>query len=167
MITIINGSIATGKTTTASELNERWEQSVMLDGDYLGAVNPFEIYDKRRIEYLYETMAHLIAFHLKHGYEHFIINYVFESNEELDLLVDKLETLEQTIRCFWLVCSEEKQEERIIKRNTNQVEWELVRAKELNKILFQADKNGFIGKQIQSDGTVKEVAELITRLIRN
>jgi hypothetical protein len=51
-------------------------------------VNPFEIYDKRRIKYLYETMAHLITFHLKHGYEHFIINYVFESNKGLDLLVD-------------------------------------------------------------------------------
>jgi hypothetical protein len=88
MITIINGSIATGKSTTAWKLNERWEKSVMLDGDYLGAVNPFEIYDKRRIKYLYETMAHLITFHLKHGYEHFIINYVFESNKGLDLLVD-------------------------------------------------------------------------------
>src|SRR5512133_2808986 len=44
MIVIINGPLGVGKTSISWALLERFERAVMLDGDYLGAVQPFEIY---------------------------------------------------------------------------------------------------------------------------
>src|SRR3972149_1562590 len=59
MIVIINGALGVGKTETAWKLLEHFERAVMLDGDTIGAVQPFEIYDEQRIEYLYQTLRQL------------------------------------------------------------------------------------------------------------
>ncbi len=83
MIIIINGSVGVGKSSTSWELAARFDQSFMLDGDYIGAVHPFEIYDLARINYLYQTLSHLIQFHQSHGYKNFVINYVFEEALQL------------------------------------------------------------------------------------
>ena len=75
MIVIINGPCGIGKTSVAWELNAQFERAVMLDGDYIGAVHPFEIYDDARITYLYRTLHHLIAYHVEQGdYHNFVIN---------------------------------------------------------------------------------------------
>jgi GrpB-like predicted nucleotidyltransferase (UPF0157 family) len=63
MIVIVNGPCGIGKTSVAWGLNARFDRAVMLDGDY-GAVHPFEIYDKARVAYLFETIHHLIVFHI-------------------------------------------------------------------------------------------------------
>lgn len=78
MIVILNGSVGVGKTSVSCALNESLDRSVMLDGDYLGAVRPFEIYDDARVAYLYKTVVHLLEFHQAHGYTNFVINYVLE-----------------------------------------------------------------------------------------
>ena len=83
MIVIINGPLGIGKTETSWKLLEMFEQGVMLDGDFVGAVHPFEIYDQERIDYLYQTLHHLVAFHIQNGYRNFVVNYVFESPETL------------------------------------------------------------------------------------
>ena len=44
MIVILNGSVGVGKTATSWKLHEKFDKSVMLDGDFIGAVHPFEIY---------------------------------------------------------------------------------------------------------------------------
>ena len=75
MIVIINGPCGIGKTSVAWELNAQFERAVMLDGDCIGAVRPFEIYDDARITYLYRTLHHLIAYHVEQGdYHNFVIN---------------------------------------------------------------------------------------------
>jgi 2-phosphoglycerate kinase len=43
VIVILNGSVGVGKTSVSWTLNESFDRSVMLDGDYLGAVHPFAI----------------------------------------------------------------------------------------------------------------------------
>ena len=48
MIVILNGSVGVGKTSVSWALNESLGRLVMLDGDYLGAVHPFAIYDEAR-----------------------------------------------------------------------------------------------------------------------
>ena len=78
MIIIINGSLGVGKSSVAEELHWKFEKSVYLDGDSLGAVHPFEIYDEARLDQLYRTLELLVGFHQKNGYDHFVINYVFE-----------------------------------------------------------------------------------------
>jgi tRNA A37 N6-isopentenylltransferase MiaA len=83
MIVIINGPCGVGKTEVSWNLVERFPEGVMLDGDHIGAVHPFEIYDQQRIAYLYQTIRHLVAFHIEHGYTNFVVNYVFETPESL------------------------------------------------------------------------------------
>lgn len=162
MIIIINGSIGVGKTSVSWALNQQLDQSVMLDGDYLGAVHPFEIYDKKRTAYLYRTLAHLIQFHLENGYQDFIINYVFEQAEELQRLLDALAPLNQNIHCFWLSCTLEEQQERIRKRNNDQMPWELERAVELSGILHAASQTGFIGRKVETmDKNCEQIANEI------
>ena len=163
MIIILNGSVGVGKTTTAWALSQSFDKSVMLDGDYIGAVHPFEIYDDVRVAYLYKTLVHLIGFHQAHGYENFVINYVFESPELLAALTGLLERLDSRTYIFWLTCAPEEQRERILRRNTEQVTWELGRFTELNTILEAASHYGNIGTQL--DTTNKSVAEIVT-LIR-
>lgn len=166
MIIIINGSIGVGKTSVSWALNQQVDQSVMLDGDFIGAVNPFEIYDKKRTAYLYRTFAHLIHFHLQNGYRDFIINYVFEQEEELQALLDTLAALGQNIHSFWLNCTLKEQQGRIRKRNNDQMQWELERAVELSGILHAASQTGFIGRNVETtDKNCVQIAAEILSLI--
>lgn len=73
MIIIINGSLGVGKSSVAEAIHYKFDKSVNLDGDYIGDVNPFEIYDDARIDHLYRTLAYLIAFHQENGYANFVI----------------------------------------------------------------------------------------------
>ncbi len=167
MIIIINGSVGSGKSTVSEELAVLFEKSVMLDGDYIGLIHPFEIYDDARIEYLYKTLLLLVEFHHSNGYTDFVINYVFESPESLGNLTSRLKTIIPEIHCFWLTCSEAEQKKRILKRERQEAEWELKRFSELNAIQEKAAEKGFIGERIQTDGLdCTEVAALIMGRIK-
>jgi len=65
MIIIINGSLGVGKSSVADQLHYMFNRSVHLDGDHIGDVHPFKIYDETRINHLYLTMELLIGFHQK------------------------------------------------------------------------------------------------------
>lgn len=151
MIVLINGSVGSGKSTVAYSLQQKFTRSVMLDGDCIGAVHPFEIYDDSRIEYLYDTLLHLIKFHKSNGYQDFVINYVFETPHSLQSLVNRLETVDPQVCCYRITCSAEEQKRRITTRNRDQLDWELHRFIELNAVLEKAAKTGFIGKKIVTD----------------
>lgn len=167
MIIIINGSVGVGKTSVSWELQEKFNKSIMLDGDYIGAVHPFKIYDDARIEYLYDTLYHLAKFHNSNGYNNFVINYVFESGDSLKSLIKRLENITSEIYCFWLTCSNMKQKKRIYDRNTNQVDWEYKRFVELNNIQIKASIDGFIGNRIETDErNIKEITEIIWEKIK-
>ncbi|HOU39445.1 MAG TPA: AAA family ATPase [Treponemataceae bacterium] len=152
MIIILNGSVGSGKSTVSEELQVLFDKSVMLDGDYIGLIHPFEIYDDARIEYLYKTLLLLVEFHHSNGYNDFVINYVFESPESLKNLTNRLVTIIPEIHCFWLTCSEAEQKKRIQKRRRHDTEWELKRFSKLNAIQQRASEEGFIGERIQTDG---------------
>ena len=158
MIIIINGSMGVGKSETSWQLIELFEKAIMLDGDHIGAVHPFEIYNEQRIEYLHKTLLHLIKFHQEHGYKHFVINYVFEDSTQLSTLKDSLYTLENDIKSYWLTCEETEHTKRIVGRNNN-LEAEMKRYLELNKILRKSSLSGGIGEEINTSNlTAKEVA---------
>jgi len=162
MIIIINGSVGVGKTAVSWKINRLLYHSVMLDGDYLGAVIPFDLHSHERIIHLYKTIACLVKFHLKSDFRHFVINYVFESEEQLNLLKGELERFDETIYCCLLYCEEEVQKQRIEKRNNKQLDWELQRALELNHILNTAGELGFIGEKLNTTNlTTDEVATVI------
>ncbi|MEO1625325.1 MAG: AAA family ATPase [Bacteroidota bacterium] len=164
MILILNGSIATGKTTLSWQLHEQLHQSVLLDGDYICTVNPSDIYDEQQTLYLFDTIRLLIEHHQGHGYVHFVVNYVFENAQQLQALLDRLAPLSDDIHCFWLSCTEAEQARRIHQRQTDQVEWELKRAVELNGILRRASEAGFIGREIPT--AEQEPADLARQILR-
>ena len=165
MVIIINGSVGVGKSSVSWELLEKFNHSVMLDGDHIGAVHPFKIYDEHRIEYLYQTIEHLVKFHLSNGYEHFVVNYVFETPQQLTQLSGRLERLNLIVRSFLLTCDEEQQKERVMKRGREGLDWEMERYRKLNNILNEAKRTGDIGREIDTTGkSIPEVVEEIWSL---
>ena len=168
MIVIINGPCGIGKTSVAWELNARFERAVMLDGDYIGAVQPFEIYDDARVVYLSQTLRHLISFHIEQGrYHDFVINYVFETPGQLANLRRLLADLDDVIYAYRLVASDGAIEARIRKREQESdadLRWHLGRYKELVAIQEEAAKRGDVGFVIDTTGhTAEQVADAIWR----
>ena len=174
MIVIINGPLGVGKTAVSWELVGFFECAVMLDGDYIGAVHPFEIYDEARIEYLYQTLYHLVAYHIEQGgYDNFVVNYVFETSESLARLRRMLSELDQVTYAFRLICDEEEMERRVRERarslstEPGQLDWELGRFRELAAIQDEAAQDGDMGAAIDTSGlSVKKVAQAIWDDIR-
>ncbi|MEN0006661.1 MAG: hypothetical protein AAF798_21080 [Bacteroidota bacterium] len=147
-------------------LIERFDQAIMLDGDYICRVHPFELGNAAQRSYLFATLEHLVRFHQHNGYTNFVINYVFENTDELAELIALLDPLEPQIHCFWLTCTEAEQAERIRKRGNGQVAWELKRFKELNAIQGRASREGFIGERVRTEGqSVQKVVAQIWKKI--
>ena len=162
MIIIINGSLGVGKTSVAEQLHYKFDKSVYLDGDSIGDVHPFDIYDVRRIDHLYRTLALLVGFHQKNGYSNFVINYVFESPASLQDLLDLLLPLDPSIHTYWLTCAAQEQARRIRARRGDELEWELTRFVELQRIQTRSAQSGFIGKEVDTTRlTAAEVAQKI------
>ena len=162
MIIIINGSVGVGKSSVADELHRKFDKSINLDGDSLGDVHPFKIYDEQRIQYLYRTLELLVAFHQENGYSNFVINYVFESPDSLKELLDLLIPLDPSIKTYWLTCRAKEEASRIKGRGRKELEWELKRFLDLQQIQAEAAHRGFIGKEVDTSGlSVAETADLI------
>ncbi len=162
MIIIINGSLGVGKSSVADELHWKFDRSIHLDGDCIGDVHPFEIYDDARIDHLYRTLELLVGFHQKNGYANFVINYVFESPDSLQDLLALLRPLDSSIHTYWLTCDGQEQARRIRLRRRNELDWELNRFVELQQIQRKAAQHGFIGIEVDTtDLTVNEVADRI------
>ena len=165
MIIIINGPCGIGKSTTGEYVTWHFDRAVFLDGDYIGAVHPFEIYDDVRIEHLYQTLRHLIAFHIERGdYHNFVIPYVFESPESLARLRTLLADLDDEIYTFRLVCDPQVLEQRLrdSARSPDDIVWHIDRAAELIRIQGAAARNGDLGYVMDTTArTPAEVAEEI------
>jgi predicted kinase len=167
MIVIINGSLGVGKSSVAEQLQHRFDRAVHLDGDYIGDVHPFDIYDPERIEHLYRTLAMLVGFHQQNGYSNIVINYVFESADSLQELINLLRPLDASIHVYWLTCSPKVQAGRIRERQREALDWELKRFRELQQIQADAAAQGFIGKEVDTSRlTAKDVADRIWKDIR-
>lgn len=164
MIIIINGPLGVGKTELSWALLELFDQAVMLDGDFIGAVHPFEIYNSERIEYLYQTLRVLVSHHRSNGYLNFVINYVFEEAESLNRLRHLLRDLDKSIYAFRLVCDPQEAERRIQRRGQaagldfERLSWEINRAKQLADIQQTAAMKGDLGYPI--DTSYKDVQQI-------
>lgn len=169
MIILINGPLGVGKTETSWKLIEYFDRAIMLDGDYIVAAHPFEIHDEARITYLYETIAHNVAWHVAHGYHNFVVNYVFEKPESLAKLRQLLSAYDDVTYAFRLTCAPDEFERRIRARSDaprstdpNRLAWESNRFRELTAIQNENAKRGDLGFVIDTMGlSVTQVAEAI------
>lgn len=160
MIIIINGPCGIGKTSVSEALCTRFDRAVMLDGDYIGAIHPFEIYDDARVDYLYHTLQNLVAFHIREGnYHYFVINYVFESPASLADLRQRLAVYDNEIYAFRLTASDAALEDRIVKRegvDGDDTAWYLHRYQDLVAIQEKAAQSGDMGFEIDTTGYAAE-----------
>ena len=166
MIVILNGPLGVGKTEVAWKLIEKFDRAVMLDGDYLGAVHPFEIYDQQRVAYLYQTLHHVTAFHVANGWHNFVIDYVFETPDALAQLRHLLADLDDVIYAFRLTCSAEEIDRRIRSRSNDpaRLAWESKRFRELQAIQERNARRGDLGFVIDTTSlSIEEVADVIWR----
>jgi GrpB-like predicted nucleotidyltransferase (UPF0157 family) len=168
MIVIINGPLGVGKTETSWKLIEQFDKAIMLDGDYVVAAHPFEIYNDARIDYLYQTIAHNVAWHVAHGYHNFVVNYVFEKPESLAKLRHLLSAYDDVTYAFRLTCAPEEIERRIRARSTDPdgLRWESNRFRELMAIQAENAQRGDLGFVIDTTQlSIDEVADAIWRNI--
>ncbi len=162
MIIIINGSLGVGKTSVADQIMWKFDKAIHLDGDAIGNVHPFEIYNPARIENLYRALELLVRFHRQIGYHNVVINYVFESPGSLQNLLDLLRPLDSSIHIYWLTCEAGEQSRRIQSRRRPDLDWELNRFIELQRIQRQAAQRGFLGIEVDTTGlALPEVADKI------
>ncbi len=162
MIIIINGSLGVGKSSVAEQLQWKFDKAVHLDGDAIGDVHPFEIYDPARIDNLYRALVLLVRFYRQNGYHNIVINYVFESPDSLQDLLDLLRPHDASIHVYWLTCEAGEQSRRIQSRQRAGLDWELKRFVELQRIQRQAAQQGFLGVEVDTTGlTLLEVADKI------
>lgn len=168
MIIIVNGPLGVGKTEVAWKLIEKFDRAVMLDGDYLGAVHPFEIYDGQRVAYLYDTICHVAKFHAEHDYRNLVVNYVFEMPESLAQLRRALNAIDDVTYAFRLTCDAEEIDRRIRLRGNHDpafLTWELNRFRELQAIQETNARRGDLGFVI--DTTALSIAEVADAIWRN
>ena len=164
MIIIINGPLGIGKTETSWELLYLFDKAAMLDGDYLGAVQPFEIYNEQRIANLYEALRLAAGLHYAHGYQNLVINYVFETPESLADLHRRLAELDEEIYVFRLTCSEEEIARRVRQRSNDPegLAWELQRFRELTEIQNANAQRGDLGEVVDTtELSARETARAI------
>jgi len=167
MIVIINGSLGVGKSSVAEHLHWMFQRSVHLDGDHIGAVHPFEIYDDARTLHLHRTMELLVRFHRENGYPNFVINYIFENSAQLRQLEGLLRPIDPDLHSFRLVCEPAEHEARVRRRARNSLEWELKRHVELTRIQDEAARAGNIGEPIDTTGlTAADVAHAVWMAIQ-
>ncbi len=162
MIVVLNGPLGVGKTEVSWKLAALFERSVMLDGDYIGAVHPFILYDEGRVTYLYRTICHLVAFHQGHGYTNFVVNYVFETPETLGQLRRMLVELDDVTYAYRLTCEARALEARVRRRGEERLEWQLHRCRELSVLLEAAADRGDVGLPVDTTArTPEQVARAI------
>lgn len=162
MVIIINGPLGIGKTSISWNLLARFDHAVLLEGDYLAAIQPFDYYNQAHLDYAYMTFGVIMAHHVAHGIRNIIINWVFESSEQLARLKQELELYDLPIATYRLWCQPDVIAARIQQRNQPDVAWEIQRSRELVAILDRAALTGGMGTVIDTTSlTIEQAAATI------
>ncbi|MHA6493151.1 Gar/GrdA family gentamicin resistance ATP-binding protein [Pseudomonas borbori] len=164
-VIVLNGPLGIGKSTLAEVLMEALDQSVMLDGDQVVAVNPAP---DDELEYLHSTLALLIGHHWERGYRHFIVNHIWHSADELDDLRRRLGSFAVDVHCFLLVLPVEENLQRIRLRQSaraiDELEFEMETVERERAILGDGDDSG-LGEPFDVSAAPNElVLAMLTRL---
>ncbi len=91
---------------------EAVENSAMLDGDALAAVNP----SPPSSALLHETIRLLIDHYRRYGYRHFFVNHLWTDPKQCAALQQQLLTTDPDVRCFRLTLSAQENRRRIQQR---------------------------------------------------
>ena len=159
MIVLLNGPLGIGKSTLAQALVESLEQSVMLDGDKLIAMNPAPANETSS---LHGIVALLVEHHRRFGYRHFVFDHIWRSPTEIADLRHRLGGEEEDFRCFLLTLSEEEHLRRIERRASvralDERQFELCTHAEERKVLA-AFRGNEVGERFAVDAAPHELVK--------
>lgn len=114
-LVIINGTMGVGKTETCRKLYKKLENSVWLDGDWCWMMNPFAANQENK-EMVINNITYLLKSFLTNStLEYIIFNWVIQTEDIFDIILERLEDLDFELFKISLVCSEEKLVSRIQK----------------------------------------------------
>ena len=110
---IINGTMGVGKTTVSERLYKSLENSFWLDGDSCWYMNPFVVNEENK-KMVIENISFILNNFIKNSFSEYIIfNWVIQTDEIMNLVLDSLKLKGVDVHKITLMCSEEKLIERI------------------------------------------------------
>ncbi|MDB5098032.1 MAG: hypothetical protein JWM80_2453 [Cyanobacteria bacterium RYN_339] len=166
-VIILNGPMGVGKTTTARALMDRLLPALFLDGDYVSDFQPFDVRQPEHLDYIEDTLVHMVAFHAANGFQRQIVAGVFETPERLANFDARLRSQGHDVTCFRLTCESREHERRVRGRNRENLHWELQRHRELTRVLNEGAARGFLGHRVDTTGrSAEDVAEHIAGELR-
>lgn len=161
-VIILNGPMGVGKTTTARALMDRLLPALFLDGDYVSDFQPFDVRLGEHLDYIEDTLVHMLAFHAANGFQRQIVAGIFETPERLGRFMARLRADGHDAVCFRLTCEGREHERRVRGRNRDNLHWELQRHRELTRLLNEGAARGFLGHRVDTTGrSAEEVANYI------
>lgn len=115
ILVLINGQVASGKSSTARTLLNELPHSAYIDTDAIMSVNPFRINNK--IDALaIKNLVSLVKNYSEVGYRYIIVSGFMRSQKLLDDFLSKL-SIKVDVLFVWLRASKEIRNGRRVKRN--------------------------------------------------
>lgn len=112
---LIGGTMGVGKTTVCKCLKDKLPNAVFLDGDWCWDANPFQVTDETKemvidnICYLLNNFIHCSA------YDNIIFCWVMHKQIIIDTIINKIDTMNCSVKIISLLASNETLTERIMK----------------------------------------------------
>ncbi|MGN0144051.1 MAG: AAA family ATPase [Clostridium sp.] len=112
---IINGTMGVGKTTVSRRLYKALENSFWLDGDSCWYMNPFVVNDENKKMVIDNICFILNNFIRNTMSEYIVFNWVIQTDDIMNLVLDGLKLKNVEVYKITLMCSRESLEGRIAK----------------------------------------------------
>jgi len=105
LLILIGGAPGTGKSSVASRLYRRLENSVWLDGDELWRMNPFRVTEARR-DMVLNNAAFVLSSFIGESFSYIIFSWVMHEPAIVESLLDKISNRKYRLLHYPLFCSE-------------------------------------------------------------
>ncbi|AOR23577.1 AAA family ATPase [Clostridium taeniosporum] len=158
---IINGTMGVGKSTICENLYKILPNSAWLDGDWCAMINPFVTSDENK-DIIINNITHILNNFLNSSsIEYVIFNWLIESEDIMNLILDNINKKNFKLYKITLTCSTEELMKRVGrdildgKRNRDSLNRSLER-------VFLYEKMG----TFKIDTTTLKVNEVINNIIR-
>jgi len=159
-LVIINGTMGVGKTVTCKELYKKLQKSVWLDGDWCWMMNPFIVNEENK-KMVENNITYLLrSFLTNSSFQFVIFNWVIQSEEIYDMLLNKLNDLEFEVIKITLICNEESLRNRISVDIKNNVRDKKCLVRSLERIPLYKNMN-----TVKIDTSNISISETVNKII--